>query len=79
MQQLGQIDALGKERPPLKEAKRKKLSQRHKQLERERGYEQLLHLCDLGEYDAAQHLAQKHPNWEYEIIEGEVVEVLQEG
>ena len=78
MQQLGQINALAKERSPLTERQRQKLSERHKQLEREQGYEQLQQLCYLGEYDAAKHLAHRHPSWEYEIVDGEVVEVLQQ-
>jgi hypothetical protein len=78
MQQLGQIDALAQASSPLTERQRQKLSERHKQLEREQGYEQLRQLCYLGEYDAAKHLVRRHPSWEYEIVDGEVIEARKE-
>lgn len=78
MQKIGQINAFGRERPVPTEAERKQLEKQQKQQERERGYQQLLELCRLGECNAAKQLAIRHSSWGYEVADGQVVERLEE-
>jgi DNA-binding FadR family transcriptional regulator len=44
------------------------------QRERDEGYQKLVELCNLGEYDMAQQLANQHFNGGYEIVDGIVME-----
>jgi len=34
----------------------------------------LVELCNLGEYDMAEQLANRNSNWRYEIVDGIVME-----
>jgi hypothetical protein len=74
MKRISEINPLGEERPNPSEQERKKLRRERWQREREEAYEMLVELCYLGEYDMAQHLANRHFNWGYEIVDGIVME-----
>ena len=74
MKRISDINPLGEERPSLSEKERKKLRRERWQREREEGYQKLVELCYFGEYDMAQHLANRHFNWGYEIVDGIVME-----
>jgi len=74
MKRISDINSLGEERPSLSEKERKKLRRERWQREREEGYQKLVELCYLGEYDMAEHLANRHFKWGYEIVEGFVRE-----
>lgn len=78
MKRLSKIDLLGQERPPLSAQEREKLRQARIQQAKEAGYQQLVELCALGEYDAARHLANRNPAWGYQVIEGEVTEKIED-
>ncbi len=62
----------------LSEAEREKLRREKFQQQKEEGYQQLAELCRLGEYDAAKHLANQNPIWGYEIVDGIVMERMEE-
>jgi hypothetical protein len=74
MKRISEINPLGEERPNPSEQERKKLRRERWQREREEAYQMLVELCNLGEYDMAQHLANRHFNWGYEIVDGIVME-----
>ena len=74
MKRISNINPLGEERPNPSEQERKKLRRERLQREREEGYQKLVELCYLGEYDMAQHLVNRHFNWGYEIVDGIVME-----
>ena len=74
MKPISEINPLGEERPNPSEQERKKLRRERWQREKEEGYQKLVDLCNWGEYDMAEHLANRHFNWGYEIVEGFVIE-----
>ena len=74
MKGISDINPLGEERPNPSKQERKKLRRERLQREREEGYQKLVELCNFGEYDMAKHLANRHFNWGYEIVEGFVRE-----
>ncbi|MEG4572450.1 hypothetical protein QUA56_07085 [Microcoleus sp. N3A4] len=74
MKRISDINPLGKERPNPSEEEREKLRQERLQRERDEGYQMLVELCNLGEYDMAQQLANRQFNWGYEIFDGIVME-----
>jgi hypothetical protein len=74
MKRISEINPLGEERPNPSEETREKLRGSRLQRERDEGYQTLVDLCDLGEYDLAQQLANRHFNWGYEIVDGVVME-----
>lgn len=78
MEGIGNIDALGQGRRMLSETEREKLRQQRLQEQKEEGYQQLAELCRLGEYDAAKHLANRNPSWGYKIVDGLVMERMEE-
>lgn len=72
MQSLGKIDPLAPGRPQPSERDRARLQQKQRQQAREAGYQKLAELCALGESDAAAHLAERHPEWGYVVLAGEI-------
>ena len=74
MKKISEIDAFALGRSPISEKEREKLQQNKLQMERENGYQKLLELCAIGEYEAARILTNNNPNWGYQIIDEEVVE-----
>lgn len=74
MKRISEINPLGEERPNPSEQERKKLRRERWQRERAEAHQMLVELCYLGEYDMAQHLANRHFNWGYEIVDGIVME-----
>ncbi|MEG3906651.1 hypothetical protein Q5691_09790 [Microcoleus sp. w1-18aA5] len=74
MKRVSEINPLGEERPNPSEEEREKLRRERLQRERDEGYQKLVELCNLGEYDMAQQLANRHFNWGYEIVDGIVGE-----
>ncbi|MBZ8179236.1 hypothetical protein [Oscillatoria salina] len=76
MKKISEIDPLAKQRVTPSPSQRQKLLENRLQQEKEQGYQQLVELCLLGEYDAANQLAKNNPNWGYKIVAGEVIEKL---
>ena len=74
MKRISDINPLGEERPNPSDEERKKLRRERLQREREEGYQKLVELCNLGEYDMAKQLANRKYNWGYEIVDGSVME-----
>lgn len=74
MKRVGEIDIVDSLRLPLSKEERKNRRRAKLQQQKEEGYQQLEELCRFGEYDAAKHLANRNPNWGYEIIDGMVME-----
>ncbi|MEG4584198.1 hypothetical protein QUA54_02965 [Microcoleus sp. MOSTC5] len=74
MKRISNINPLGEERPNPSEQEREKLRQERLQRERDEAYQMLVELCNLGEYDMAQQLANRHFNWGYEVVDGIVME-----
>lgn len=74
MKGISDINPLGEERPNPSEEEREKLRRERLQRERDEGYQKLVELCNLGEYDMAEQLANRHFNWRYEIVYGVVME-----
>ncbi|MEK0190854.1 MAG: hypothetical protein EAZ78_19700 [Oscillatoriales cyanobacterium] len=74
MKRISEINPLGEERRNPSEEKREELRRERLQRERNAGYQMLVELCDLGEYDMAQQLANRNFNWGYEIVDGIVME-----
>ena len=74
MKRISEINPLGKERPNPSEEERENLRRERLQRERDEGYQTLVELCNLGEYDMAQQLANRNSNWGYEIVDGIVME-----
>ncbi|MEK0178974.1 hypothetical protein [Microcoleus anatoxicus] len=76
MKRISEINPLGEERQNPSEEEREKLRRERLQRERAAGYQTLVELCNLGEYDMAQQLANRHFNWGYEIVDGIVMETI---
>ncbi|MEG4145692.1 hypothetical protein [Microcoleus sp. Pol12B5] len=74
MKRVSDINPLGEERPNPSEEEREKLRRERLQRERDEGYQKLVELCNLGEYDMAQQLGNRHLNWGYEVVDGIVME-----
>ena len=74
MKRISEINPLGEERSNPSEETREKLRRERLQRERDEGYQTLVELCNLGEYDMAQQLANRHFNWGYEIVDRIVME-----
>lgn len=75
MKKISNIDPFASGRPNLSGQERERWRQAKSQQQKEEGYQMLVELCRICEYDAARHLANKNYNWGYEIIDGEVVEL----
>ena len=75
MKRISDINPLGEERPNPSEKERKKLRRERWQRERDEGYQKLVELCNLGEYDMAKQLVNRNYNWGYEIVDGVVMEI----
>ncbi|HBK99636.1 MAG TPA: hypothetical protein DD001_21110 [Microcoleaceae bacterium UBA10368] len=76
MKRISEINPLGNERPNPSEETREKLRRERLQREKDEGYQMLVELCNLGEYDMAQQLANRSCNWGYEIVDGIVMETI---
>jgi hypothetical protein len=74
MKRISEINPLGDERPNPSEEEREKLLRSRLQRARDEGYQNLVELCNLGEYDMAEQLADRNYNWGYEIVDGIVME-----
>jgi hypothetical protein len=74
MKRISEINPLGEERPNPSEENRARLQSERLQQDKDEGYQMLVELCNLGEYDMAQQLANRHFNWGYEIVDGLVME-----
>jgi len=74
MKHIGDIDPLVPGRPNHSYQERENLSKARLQQQKEDGYQQLVELCRLGEYDAARQLANRNSRWGYQIVGGEVME-----
>ena len=74
MKRINEINPLGEERPNPSEQEREQLRRSRLQREKDEGYQMLVELCNLGEYDMAQQFANRHFNWGYEIVDGIVME-----
>lgn len=74
MKRISDINPLGEERPNPSKQERKKLRRERLQRERDEGYQKLVELCNLVEYDIDEHLANRHLNFVYEIVYGVVME-----
>lgn len=74
MKRISEINPLGEERANPDEEEREKLRRERLQREKDEGYQMLVELCNLGEYDMAQQLANRNFNWGYEIVDGIVME-----
>ncbi|MEG5045794.1 hypothetical protein [Microcoleus sp. B4-C1] len=73
MKRVSEINPLGEERPNPSEEEREKLRGERLQRERDAGYQKLVELCNLGECDMADQLANRNSNWGYEIVDGIVM------
>jgi hypothetical protein len=76
MERATNINPLSLGRPPLSGEEGEKLRLARLQKEKAEGYQLLVELCGLGEYDAAKQLANKNSRWGYEIVDGVVMEKL---
>ncbi len=74
MKRISEINPLGEGRPNPSEEEREKLRMERLQREKDEGYQALVELCNLGEYDMAKQLANRNFNWGYEIVDGIVME-----
>ena len=74
MKRISYINPLGEERANPSEEEREKLRRERWQRERDEGYQKLVELCNLGECDMAEQLANRNSNWGYEIVDGIVME-----
>ncbi|MCU0546742.1 MAG: hypothetical protein MUE44_32025 [Oscillatoriaceae cyanobacterium Prado104] len=74
MQRISDINPLGEERSNPSQIEREKLQQQRLQQEKDLGFQQLIELCNLGEWEMAKQLAAKHYSWGYEIFDGVVIE-----
>ncbi len=74
MKRISEINPLGSERQNPSNPERAK--QRQERLDREKclGFQQLIELCCLGEYNMAKQIAARHSSWGYEIVDGVVVD-----
>ena len=78
MKKLFQIDFTTEGRSELSPKEREKIRQAKRERDRQEGYEQLSELCRLGEIDAAKQLLSRNSRWGYEIIDGVVLEKLED-
>ena len=78
MKRISDINPLGIERHNPSNPEREKLRQQRLQHEKNLGFQQLTELCILGEYHMAKQLAARHYSWGYEIVDGVVVERMDE-
>ena len=76
MKRIHDIDPIASGRPPLSEGEREQLRRAKLQQQKEEGYQYLVELCRIREYDAAQQLANRNPRWGYKIVDGIVMEEL---
>ena len=74
MKRISDINPLGSERQNPSNPEREKLRQERLQREKSLGFQQLIELCCLGEYDMAKQIAARHSSWGYEIVDGVVME-----
>jgi len=74
MKKLSEINALESGRKIISNWERSKLQKQQREQEKVEGYQQLVELCVLGEYEIAQNLATRHLEWGYQIANGQVVE-----
>jgi hypothetical protein len=74
MKRISEINPLGEERANPSEEEREKLRRERLLRERDEGYQKLVELCNLGEYNMAEQLANRNFNWGYEIVDGIVME-----
>lgn len=74
MKRIREINPLGEERPNPSKEEREKLRWERWQRERDEAYQKLVELCNLGECDMAEQLANRNSNWGYEIVDGIVME-----
>jgi hypothetical protein len=74
MKKISEINPLGDERPNPSDEEREKLRRSRLQRERDQGYQKLVELCNFGEYDMADQLANRNFHWGYEIVDGIVME-----
>ncbi len=72
MKRLDQIDPMLPGRRILSAEERALEYKRQQEEEKIQGYQTLEQLCQISEVAAAQRLAQAHPHWGYEILEGSV-------
>jgi hypothetical protein len=78
MKRISEINPLGIERHNPLNSEREKLRQQRLQHEKYLGFQQLTELCTLREYHMAKQLAARHSSWGYEIVDGVVVEQMDE-
>lgn len=74
MKRISDINFQNSGRDFLSPPEREKLRQERWQREKEEGYEQLVELFRLGEDERAKQLANRNPQWGYEIVDGVVME-----
>ncbi|OCR01533.1 hypothetical protein BCD67_18750 [Oscillatoriales cyanobacterium USR001] len=74
MKQISDINPLDLGGEPLAEKARAKLRRERFEQEKENGYQLLVELCYLGEYDMAKQLANKNQKWGYQIVDGVVMD-----
>ncbi|MEO6860029.1 MAG: hypothetical protein ABI180_00535 [Microcoleus sp.] len=74
MKRISDINPLGVERASPSDAEREKLHQERLQHDKYLGFQQLIELCILGEYDMAKQLTARHSSWGYEIVDGVVMD-----
>jgi hypothetical protein len=77
VQRISDINPLGEERQNMSAAARAKLQQERLQRDRDAGYQKLVELCNLGEFDMAKQLVDRNYNWGYEIADGMVMERIE--
>lgn len=75
MKKISNIDPFASGIANLSDEQREKLHQAKYQQQQEEGYQKLVELCRISEYDAARQLANRNPNWGYEIAAGEVIKL----
>lgn len=74
MEKIGKIDFMDIGRPNISQEEIEKRQGAKLQQQKEQGYQQLAELCCIGEYHAAQQLANRNYNWGYEVVDGVVME-----
>ncbi|MDB9494427.1 hypothetical protein PN441_19455 [Spirulina major CS-329] len=76
MESLTHLDLTNLGRLPLTPDERAAQHHHRQRQAKADGYAQLIELCRLGEVAMATHLAEQHPGWGYEIVDGTVMERL---
>lgn len=74
MKKIQDVDVFASGRPNISEREREQLLQEKHEQQKAAGYQQLVELCALGEYEAAKQLANRNLNWGYEVVDGVVSE-----